>query len=100
MRGHTSIQEMREAIKRAGRDLPIISQVARMGILDAAAFRERAAKGLPLVITWLIGKWPLSALPPQTLRDRFGGLHGCARVGDCVNTAFAPDLARFANIGL
>ena len=93
IRGVTSIQEMREAIKRAGRDLPIISTVARMGILDAAAFRMRAAEGLPFVITGLVGKWPLSALTPQTLRDRFGELHVRARVGDYVNTAFAPDRA-------
>ena len=93
VRGVTSIQEMREAIKRAGRDLPVISAVPRMGMLDAAAFRMHAAKGLPFVITGLVGKWPLSALTPQTLRERFGELHVRARVGDYVNTAFAPDRA-------
>ena len=93
VRGVTSIQEMREAIKRAGRDLPVISTVPRMGMLDAAAFRVHAAKGLPFVITGLVGKWPLSALTPQALRERFGELHVRARVGDYVNTAFAPDRA-------
>jgi hypothetical protein len=93
VRGVASIQEMREAIKRASRNLPAISAVPRMGMLDAAAFRMHAAKGLPFVITGLVGKWPLSALTPQTLRDRFGELHVRARVGDYVNTAFAPDRA-------
>lgn len=93
IRGVTSIQEMREAIRLAGRDLPVISTVERMGIIDASAFRMRAAKGLPFVITGLVGKWPLSALTPQTLRERFGQLPVRARVGDYVNTAFAPDRA-------
>lgn len=93
VRGVTSIQEMRAAIKRASRDLPVISAVPRIGTLDAVAFRMRAAKGLPFVVTGLVGKWPLSALTPQTLRDRFGELHVRARVGDYINTAFAPDRA-------
>ena len=93
VRGVTSIQEMREAIKRASRDLPTISAIPRVGVLDAAAFRMHAAKGLPFVVTGLVGKWPLSALTPQTLRDRFGELHVRARVGDYINTAFAPDRA-------
>lgn len=93
VRGVASIQEMREAIKRASRDLPAISAVPRMGMLDAAAFRMHAAKGLPFVVTGLVGKWPLSAFTPQTLRERFGELHVRARVGDYINTAFAPDRA-------
>lgn len=93
VRGVTSIQEMREAIKRTARGLPAISAVPRMGMLDAAAFRMHAAKGLPFVVTGLVGKWPLSALTPQTLRERFGEMHVRARVGDYVNTAFAPDRA-------
>nr|WP_306409978.1 cupin-like domain-containing protein [Herbaspirillum sp. RV1423] len=93
VRGVASIQEMRHAIKQASRDLPAISAVPRIGMLDAAAFRLRAAKGLPFVITGLVGKWPLSALTSQTLRDRYGELQVRARVGDYVNTAFAPDRA-------
>lgn len=93
VRGVNSIQEMREAIKRAGRDLPTISEVPRMGILDAAAFRARATQGLPFVITGLVSRWPLSALTPQTLRERFSHLPVRARVGDYINTAFAPDRA-------
>ena len=93
VRGVTSIQEMRDAIRRAGRGLPAISAVPRIGKLDAAAFRARAAQGLPFVITGLVGRWPLSALTPQTLRERFSHLQVRARVGDYINTAFAPDRA-------
>lgn len=93
VRGVSSIQEMREAIKRAARSLPAISTVPRIGTLDAAAFRARAAQGLPFLITGVVNRWPLSALTPQTLRDRFSHLPVRARVGDYINTAFAPDRA-------
>jgi hypothetical protein len=93
VRGVTSIDEMREAIKRAARDLPAISEVPRIGKLNAAAFRARAAQGLPFLITGLVERWPLSALTPQTLRDRFSHLPVRARIGDYINTAFAPDRA-------
>ena len=93
VRGVTSIEEMRQAIRRVGRDLPTIAAVPRMRMLDAAAFRTCAAKGLPFVITGLVNRWPLSALGPQILRDRFGDLPVRARVGDYVNTAFAADRA-------
>jgi hypothetical protein len=93
VRGVTSIQEMRDAIRRVARDLPAISEVPRMGMLDAAAFRTQAAKGLPFMITGLVNRWPLSALTPQMLRDRFSHLQVRARVGDYINTAFAPDRA-------
>ena len=93
VRGVTSIEEMREAIRRVGRGIPAISEVPRLGKLDAAAFRERAAQGLPFVITGIVNRWPLSALTPQTLRERFSHLQVRARVGDYINTAFAPDRA-------
>lgn len=93
VRGVTSIQEMREAIRRVGRGLPVISAVPRLGRLDAAAFRVRAAEGLPFLITGIVDRWPLAALTPQTLRDRFSHLQVRARVGDYINTAFAPDRA-------
>ena len=93
VRGVPSINEMREAIKRVARDLPAISAVARTGVLDAAAFRARAAQGLPFLVTGLVDRWPLSALTPQMLRERFSNLQVRARVGDYINTAFAPDRA-------
>ncbi len=84
---------MREAIRRLGRDTPAITEVPRIGMLDAKAFRTRAAQGLPFLMTGLVERWPLSALTPQTLRDRFSDLRVRARVGDYINTAFAPDRA-------
>src|SRR5450830_579979 len=93
VRGVVSIQGMRDAIKHASRDLPTISAVPRISVPKSADFVQRATQGLPFIITGLVGKWPLSALTPQTLRDRFGGLHVRARTGDYINTAFAPDRA-------
>lgn len=93
VRGVASIDGMREAIKRVARDLPEISEVPRLGMIDAAAFRARAAAGLPFLITGIVNRWPLSSLTPQTLRERFSHLAVRARVGDYVNTAFAPDRA-------
>ncbi|MEC5164037.1 cupin-like domain-containing protein [Janthinobacterium sp. CG_S6] len=93
VRGVTSIQDMRAAIKRVGRDTPAIFDVTRMGRLDAAAFRTLAKKGSPFLITGVVNRWPLCALTPQTLRERFSHVPVRARVGDYINTAFAPDRA-------
>ncbi|MES2739919.1 MAG: cupin-like domain-containing protein [Pseudomonadota bacterium] len=93
VRGVTSIDAMRQAIRRVGRELPSLSVVPRVPMLDVAAFRARAAAGLPFMITGLVKRWPLSGLTPQILRDRFGALPVRARVGDYVNTAFAHDRA-------
>lgn len=93
VRGVTSIQDMREAIKRVARGLPAMAVVPRMGLIDAATFRSLAAQGLPFMVTGLVKRWPLSALTPQTLRERFSHLPVRARVGDYINTAFAPDRA-------
>jgi hypothetical protein len=93
VRGVTSIEAMRDAIRRVGRATPTITEVPRMGKLDAKAFRTLAAQGQPFLITGLVDRWPLSTLTPQTLRDRFGTLPVRARVGDYINTAFATDRA-------
>ncbi|MCE3604320.1 cupin-like domain-containing protein [Massilia sp. P8910] len=93
VRGVTSIHAMREAIRRVGRALPAIAEVPRIGIPDAAAFRARAAQGLPFLITGVAKRWPLSGLTPHTLRERFSHVPVRARVGDYINTAFAPDRA-------
>ena len=93
VRGVTSIEAMRDAIRRAAHALPVIAEVPRLGMLDAAAFRARAAQGLPFLIRGMVKRWPLSALTPQTLRERFSHLPVRARVGDYINTAFAPDRA-------
>lgn len=93
VRGVSSIDDMRQAIRRVARELPAISEVPRLGVLNAQAFRARAALGLPFLITGIVNRWPLTALTPQTLRERFGALQVRARVGDYINTAFAPDRA-------
>jgi hypothetical protein len=93
VRGVSSIQAMRDAIRNASRALPAITSVPRLGKLDGAAFRARAAEGLPFLITGVVGRWPLCALTPQEMRERFGEVPVRARVGDYVATAFAPDRA-------
>jgi hypothetical protein len=93
VRGVESIHGMREAIKQASRALPQISEVPRLGRLTAAAFQAQARLGLPFLISGVVERWPLTALTPQTLRERFGAMPVRARVGDYINTAFAPDRA-------
>jgi hypothetical protein len=92
VRGVRSIDAMRNALRSAARSLPCISSVPRLRTLDSA-FEQHAAKGLPFLIPGLAKRWPLSALTPQTLRERFSNVPVRARVGDYVNTAFAPDRA-------
>ncbi|HEU4844950.1 MAG TPA: cupin-like domain-containing protein [Burkholderiaceae bacterium] len=93
VRGVSSIAAMREAIKRAARDLPTIAEVPRMGVLSAAAFRAQAEQGLPFLISGIVNRWPLTRCAPEMLRERFGHVPVRARVGDYINTAFAPDRA-------
>ncbi|MBC7684987.1 MAG: cupin-like domain-containing protein, partial [Bdellovibrionales bacterium] len=93
VRGVASIPEMRDAVRQAARALPAMSEVPRFGRLDAAAFRARAGAGLPFIVTGIVERWPLCALTPQALRERFSHLPVRARVGDYINTAFAPDRA-------
>ena len=93
VRGVTSIEAMRDAIRHASRGLPAITAVPRTRLLDAAAFRRRAAEGLPFLVTGLVTRWPLANLTPLALRERFSHLQVRARVGDYINTAFAADRA-------
>ncbi|ATD61042.1 transcription factor [Janthinobacterium svalbardensis] len=93
VRGVISIDAMRAAIKQAARNLPAISEVPRLSMLDAAAFRARAALGLPFLMRGLVQRWPLSTLAPDVLRQQFSHVPVRARVGDYINTAFAPDRA-------
>lgn len=93
VRGVPSIDAMRQAIKRAARSLPAITEVPRVGPLNAARFRALAEQGLPFLITGVVKRWPLCQLTPQTLRERYSHLPVRARVGDYISTAFAPDRA-------
>jgi hypothetical protein len=93
VRGVTSIAAMRDAIRDASRTLAPPAAVARFKTLDRAAFQAQAARGLPFMITGVVGRWPLCTLTPDALRDRFGDVPVRARTGDYINTAFAPDRA-------
>lgn len=93
VRGVTSIADMRAAIRRAARALPAIDAVPVMGMLDGAAFRARAQQGLPFLMRGLVRRWPLSRFSPDILRERYSHVPVRARVGDYINTAFAPDRA-------
>jgi hypothetical protein len=68
VRGVPSIAVMRDAIKEAARSLPSITEVPRIKALDKAAFRARAAQGLPFLMTGIVGRWPLAALTVHSLR--------------------------------
>ena len=93
VRGVASIAAMRDAIRQAARQLPPFTAVPRLARLDAAGFRARAAAGMPFLVTGIVKRWPLADLTPQALREQFGHLPVRARIGDYVNTAFAPDRA-------
>lgn len=93
VRGVDSIAVMREAIRQAAQQLPPFTAVPRLARLDAAGFRARAAAGMPFLVTGIVQRWPLANLTVHDLRERFGHLPVRARIGDYVNTAFAPDRA-------
>ena len=93
VRGVASIAAMREAIRHAARTLPAITEVPCIGPQDAARFRALAMQGLPFLMTGAAKRWPLCQLTPHTLRERYSHLPVRARVGDYINTAFAPDRA-------
>jgi hypothetical protein len=93
VRGVPSMAAMRDAIRAAARTLPAIAAVPRIRRPDAAAFRARAAQGLPFLVEGVVGRWPLCGIGPDALRERFGEVPVRARVGDYINTAFAPDRA-------
>ncbi|OON62737.1 transcription factor [Massilia sp. KIM] len=92
-RGIASIPALREAIRQASERLPAADTIPSLGRLDSAAFRLRAAEGLPFLIEGVVNRWPIAALDRSVLRGRFGALPVRARVGDYVGTAFAPDRA-------
>jgi hypothetical protein len=93
VRGVSSMQEMRDAIRAASRALPAIDAVPRARPMSATAFRARAREGLPFLIPGAVARWPICALGPEVLRERFGEVPVRARVGDYIGTAFAPDRA-------
>ncbi len=93
IRGVGSVAEMRQAIREASAGLPALAAIPRTGPLKTAAFRQRAAAGLPFLMSGMASRWPLAAMTLPDLRQHFGHLPVRARVGDYINTAFAPDRA-------
>ena len=96
VRGVTSIAAMRDALRDAARALPGVTgmtSIARVVRPDAATFRARAALGLPFLMTGIVARWPLFDLTPADLRNQYGDVQVRARVGDYIDTAFAPDRA-------
>lgn len=93
MRGVDSIAALRAAVREQARTLAPLDAVPRIAKPDAAAFLARAGAGVPFLIPGLAARWPLTGFTPQTLRERFAAMPVRARVGDYVNTAFAPDRA-------
>jgi hypothetical protein len=93
VRGVTSIRAMRESVRERARGLPVLAAVPRFKRLDDAAFRARATQGLPFLVDGVVGRWPLAALPPSVLRERYGHVPVRARTGDYIGTAFEPDRA-------
>jgi len=93
VRGVTSIAAMRDAIRAASRTLPPVAEVPRVHRPGAAAFRARAALGLPFLVTGVADRWPLAGLGVAALHADYGHLQVRARVGDYIETAFAPDRA-------
>lgn len=93
VRGVTSVAAMRSAIQQATSSLPLITSVPRYRSMDAAQFRALAAQGQPFMLTELVGRWPLSQTDSAVLRQQYSQMPVRARVGDYINTAFAPDRA-------
>lgn len=93
IRGVASVDGMRQAIREASAVQPAVQAIPRIGPQKTAAFRERARAGLPFIMTGMASRWPLAAMDMEGLRQHFGALPVRARVGDYINTAFAPDRA-------
>lgn len=66
-----------------------ISSVPRVSPLEPNVFAAFAAAGVPFIIAGIVPGWPLYALTPDTLAERYGGLRVRARVGDYVSAAFS-----------
>lgn len=93
IRGVASVAQMRQAIRVASATLPEMTAIPRLGVLNAAGFRQQARAGRPFLSEGLVRRWPLFSLTPAVLRERFSALPVRARTGDYINTAFAIDRA-------
>ncbi|WP_288381856.1 cupin-like domain-containing protein [uncultured Massilia sp.] len=91
VRGVDSIAAMREAVKAHARSLPLLTDIPRIKRLDAQAFAERTAQGLPFLMTGVLSRWPLLRLTPHDLREQYGEMPVRARTGDYIRQAFRAD---------
>jgi hypothetical protein len=83
------MENIRDRIVSASRRTGDIASVPRVSSLDPNAFAAFAAAGIPFVIVGVVPRWPLYALTPETLAERFAGLRVRARVGNYVKAAFS-----------
>jgi hypothetical protein len=83
--------ERRAAIRAAGQRAPVIAAVERVEALDAKAFRERARRNVPFVLTGIVDRWPIASLSVADLKKAYGGMFVQARVGDYIGSAFTRE---------
>ncbi|WP_081894867.1 cupin-like domain-containing protein [Burkholderia paludis] len=83
------MENIRQRIMAASRLVGDISSVPRVSPLEPNVFSAFAAAGLPFIIVGIVSTWPLHALTPDGLVERFSGLRVRARIGDYVSAAFS-----------
>jgi len=89
-RGAKAMAVVRDRVIKASRLAPEISAVPKVDALDSASFRSLAKAGTPFIVRGAVSQWPLAALTPQTLQERFAALPVRARVADYAEKAFTP----------
>lgn len=84
-----TMDSIRQQIRTVSRVVGDISLVPRVSPLEPNVFNAFAAAGVPFIIVGIVRNWPLYALTPDTLAERFAELRVRGRVGDYVSTAFS-----------
>jgi hypothetical protein len=83
-----AMKSIRDAVVRASRLNAEISSIPKVGALVSADFFQLAKSGAPFIVQGMVGNWAISALTPDTLKDRFANLSVHARTVDYVEKAF------------
>lgn len=83
------MDNIRQRIETTSRQIGNISAVPRVSPLEPNVFGAFAATGLPFVLVGIVSAWPLHAMTPDMLVERFPALRVRARIGDYVSTAFS-----------
>jgi hypothetical protein len=89
-RNAQTLAHIRQQVIEASRGTADASGVSRVESPDTEAFLVLAKAGKPFVLQGIVSRWPLAALTPQTLQERFAALRVQARVADYVEAAFTP----------